>query len=195
MSHIRRTAAVGLIAVMAVLVGSCGVQSASSVAASFGEILRGDHGVTAADGVLRDDTTVFDASYPGIAKLDASLLDALRAAAASAARDGVVLYVNSGWRSPTYQNELLRQAVAEYGSQEEAARWVATAETSPHVAGEAADIGRDAADEWLSQNGARFGLCQVYRNEPWHFELRPQAIDGRCPRMYADPTRDPRMQP
>jgi uncharacterized protein YbjT (DUF2867 family) len=35
---------------------------------------------------------------------------------------------------------------------------------------------------------------QIYSNEPWHYELRPEAIDGRCPPTYADPTHDPRMQ-
>jgi hypothetical protein len=37
-------------------------------------------------------------------------------------------------------------------------------------------------------------LCQIYRNEPWHYELRPVAIEHGCPAMYADPTHDPRMQ-
>jgi zinc D-Ala-D-Ala carboxypeptidase len=37
-------------------------------------------------------------------------------------------------------------------------------------------------------------LCQIYSNEPWHYELRPEAIDHGCPPMYADPTQDPRMQ-
>jgi hypothetical protein len=36
--------------------------------------------------------------------------------------------------------------------------------------------------------------CQIYSNESWHYELRPQAIDHGCPPMYADPTHDPRMQ-
>ena len=39
-----------------------------------------------------------------------------------------------------------------------------------------------------------YGLCQIYGNEPWHYELRPEAIDRGCPPMYADPTHDPRMQ-
>ena len=103
-------------------------------------------------------------------------------------------YVNSGWRSPEYQDQLLREAVSEYGSEEEAARWVATADTSPHVSGDAVDIGPSDATAWLSEHGAEYGLCQIYRNEPWHYELRPEAIDHRCPRMYADPTHDPRMQ-
>jgi len=41
---------------------------------------------------------------------------------------------------------------------------------------------------------AKYGLCQTYRNEPWHYELRPEAADHGCPAMYADPTGDPRMQ-
>jgi LAS superfamily LD-carboxypeptidase LdcB len=139
--------------------------------------------------------TVFDDETPALANLDPDLLGALRRAATDAAGDGVEFYVNSGWRSPAYQEQLLREAVSEYGSEAEAARWVATADTSPHVSGDAVDIGHDAATAWLSENGAEYGLCQIYRNEPWHYELRPEAIDHGCPPMYADPTHDPRMQP
>ncbi|MFC5996454.1 M15 family metallopeptidase [Pseudonocardia hispaniensis] len=138
--------------------------------------------------------TVFDDRYPGVADLNPALLQALREAAIDAADDGVEFYVNSGWRSPEYQDQLLSEAVAEYGSESEAARWVATADTSPHVSGDAIDIGHSDAIAWLSEHGARYGLCQIYRNEPWHYELRPEATDHRCSRMYADPTQDPRMQ-
>ncbi len=84
--------------------------------------------------------------------------------------------------------------VATYGSETEAARWVATADTSAHVSGEAVDIGASDAAAWLSQYGARYGLCPIYDNEPWHFELRPDATVQGCPATYADPTQDPRMQ-
>nr|WP_055565306.1 M15 family metallopeptidase [Streptomyces atriruber] len=148
-----------------------------------------------ADGVVPDGVTVFDDSIPAVAELDPELLKALRRAAQAAAADGVAFHVNSGWRSPEYQNQLLREAVSEYGSEREAARWVATASTSPHVSGEAVDIGGSEATAWLSGHGAEYGLCQIYRNEPWHYELSTDAIDDRaCPRMYADPTQDPRMQ-
>ncbi|HET9737332.1 MAG TPA: D-alanyl-D-alanine carboxypeptidase family protein, partial [Solirubrobacteraceae bacterium] len=60
----------------------------------------------------------------------------------------------SGWRSPQYQEQLLHGAVSEYGSEEEAARWVATAETSAHVSGDAVDIGPSDATAWLSEHGA-----------------------------------------
>ncbi len=132
---------------------------------------------------------------PGVARLDPDLLGALRRAASDAAGDGVAFYVNSGWRSPAYQERLLQQAIAKYGSEAEAARWVATPTTSAHVSGDAVDIGHVDASAWLSRHGAGYGLCQVYANEPWHFELRPDAIEQGCPPMYADPTHDPRMQP
>ncbi|TQM43452.1 D-alanyl-D-alanine carboxypeptidase-like protein [Pseudonocardia cypriaca] len=147
-----------------------------------------------ADGVVPDGVTVSDDEFAAVAELDPALLKAVRRAAKAAARNGVTFYVNSGWRSPAYQNQLLREALAEYGSEKEAARWVATADTSPHVSGDAVDIGKSDAAAWLSEHGAEYGLCQIYRNEPWHFELRPDAADGGCPRMYADPTHDPRMQ-
>ena len=158
--------------------------------------LRGGHrrALGEADGVVPDGTTVFDDDIPGVAKLDPDLLGALRRAATDAAHDGVEFLVESGWRSPKYQAQLLREAVSKYGSGEEAARWVATADTSPHASGDAVDIGPLDAEAWLSEHGAEYGLCQIFRNEPWHYELRPKAIDHRCPRMYADATHDPRMQ-
>jgi D-alanyl-D-alanine carboxypeptidase len=147
-----------------------------------------------ADGAVPDGTTVFDDEIPGVANLDPSLLKALRRAATDAAKDGVEFFVESGWRSPKYQEQLLREAISEYGSAKEAARWVATPTTSPHVSGDAVDIGPFDATAWLSEHGAKYGLCQIYSNEPWHYELRPKAIDHGCPSMYADPTHDPRMQ-
>lgn len=141
-----------------------------------------------------DGVTVFDDEIPAVADLDPGLLKALRRAATTALADGVEFEVNSGRRSAAYQNRLLREAVATYGSKDEAARWVATAATSPHVSGDAVDIGQSDATAWLSERGAEYGLCQIYRNEPWHYELRGDAIDRGCPRMYADPTQDPRMR-
>jgi hypothetical protein len=48
--------------------------------------------------------------------------------------------------------------------------------------------------QWLSAHGAAYGLCQIYGNGPWHFELRATAIAGGCPPTYADPPQDPRME-
>jgi zinc D-Ala-D-Ala carboxypeptidase len=194
-----RLTAVGLVVVTAVIAAALGYQllaSSSSTAASPIDVLRSEHrgALGEADGAVPDGTTVFDDEIPAVANLDPALLGALRHAATDASDDGVEFYVNSGWRSPEYQNQLLREAVSKYGSEEEAARWVATADTSPHVSGDAVDIGSFDATAWLSEHGAKYGLCQIYSNESWHYELRLRAIDRGCPPMYADPPHDPRMQ-
>jgi LAS superfamily LD-carboxypeptidase LdcB len=137
---------------------------------------------------------VFDDRYPAVADLDPDLLGALHRAATAAAHDGVRLYVDSGWRSRTYQDRLFREAVAEYGSAQQAARWVAPPGSSSHEAGQAVDLGPIGATAWLSAHGASYGLCQIYANEPWHYELRLTAITHGCPPMYADPTQDPQMR-
>lgn len=147
-----------------------------------------------ADGAVPEPVPVFDDGIPAVANLDPDLLDALRRAAAAARNDGVELFVNGGWRSPEYQRHLFHAAVAKHGSARAAARWVATPDTSAHVRGQAVDIGPAAARAWLSERGAAYGLCQIYRNEPWHYELRPDAVTGGRPPMYADPSRDPRMR-
>lgn len=145
-------------------------------------------------GNVPDNVSVSDTKLPAVVRLDPALLSALRRAATDAKADGVRFVVNSGWRSAEYQARLLREAVKEYGSEAEAARWVATPQTSPHVSGDAVDLGPVKATTWLAEHGARYGLCRVYVNEPWHFELRPDAPERGCPPRYADPTEDPRMR-
>ncbi|MFD3445194.1 M15 family metallopeptidase [Microbacteriaceae bacterium 4G12] len=176
---------------------SSGVETGSSSSGSGApdapSVLDGT-GDAAADGAVPEGATVFDDQLPAVANLDADLLHAVRRAARAAAADEVTLHVNSGWRSAEYQERLLRDAIAQYGSAEEAARWVATADTSPHVDGDAIDVGPWDARDWLAQHGADYGLCQIYGNEPWHYELRPEAVDEGCPAVFADPTRDPRMR-
>src|SRR3954451_2844814 len=194
--RIRWMRVVGLLGVVAATATALNDQSpATSSAQSPAAARHGHRGALGkADGAVPDGTTVFDGDVPGVANLDPALLAALREAATDAAADGVELVVDSGWRSPEYQERLLREAVSKYGSEEQARRWVATPNTSAHVSGDAVDIGPTAAAAWLSGHGAAHGLCQIYRNEPWHYELRPAAIAHGCPAMYADPTHDPRMQ-
>jgi D-alanyl-D-alanine carboxypeptidase len=194
--HTPWTVLAALVVVSVSLVGVVGYQSLASSAASPIGILQGDRhrALGEADGVVPDGVTVFDERFPAVANLDPDLLGALRQAATDAAGDGVEFSVNSGWRSPEYQEQLLDEAISEYGSEEEAARWVATADTSVHVSGDAVDIGPAEATAWLSEHGADYGLCQIYGNEPWHYELRPEAVGLGCPAIYADPTHDPRMQ-
>jgi zinc D-Ala-D-Ala carboxypeptidase len=216
--RIRRIRVAGLLVVIAAIAAALGSQllaSSSSTATSPSDVprsehrgLRGEHrgalgapgapgergALGEADGAVPDGTTVFDDEIPGVANLDSDLLGAVRQAATAAAGDGVEFYVDSGWRSAEYQEQLLREAVSEYGSEAEAARWVATPNKSAHVSGDAIDIGRSDAATWLSEHGAEYGLCQIYGNEPWHYELRSEASEHGCPAVYADPTHDPRMQ-
>ncbi len=189
----------GLLVVIAATAAALGSQllaSSSSTAASPVDVLRSEHrgALSEADGAVPDGATVFDDGIPGVANIDPALLGALRRAGTDAADDGLEFVVDSGWRSPEYQEQLLHEAVSKFGSEEEAARWVAAPNTSAHVSGDAVDIGHSDATGWLSEHGAEYGLCQIYGNEPWHYELRPEAIDHGCPPLYADPTQDPRMQ-
>jgi hypothetical protein len=197
--RIRRIRVAGLLVVIAAIAAALGYQSLASsspTARSPIKVLGGEHrgALGEAGGAIPDGTTVFDDEIPGVGNLDPALLRALRQAATDAADAGVQLVVDSGWRSPEYQEQLFRQAIAKYGSKAEAARWVATPKTSAHVSGDAVDLGPSAATAWLSAHGAEYGLCRIYGNEPWHYELRPQARDDGCPAMYADAAHDPRMQ-
>ena len=205
---IRTIRVAGLLVVIAAICAVLGDQLlASSSSTDAPPVFRSDHpralgearrehrgALGEAGGAIPDSTTVFQDGVPGVANLDPALLGALRQAATDAAVDGVEFYVDSGWRSRDYQEQLLQEAIAKYGSKSEATRWVATPDTSAHVSGEAVDIGHSDATTWLSEHGAQYGLCRIYGNEPWHFELRPEAIDHGCPPMYADPAHDPRMQ-
>ncbi|WP_433122695.1 M15 family metallopeptidase [Arthrobacter koreensis] len=158
-------------------------------------VTLGPLGAPADDGDVGDGVSAFDEGHAAVTNLDPALLGALRTAAVDASAAGVGIVVTSGWRSPEYQQRLLQDAVTQYGSEAEAARWVATAETSAHVRGDAVDVGPYAAIDWLTINGAGYGLCQVYANEPWHFEYLPDAAASGCPAMYPDPTWDPRLNP
>jgi LAS superfamily LD-carboxypeptidase LdcB len=185
--RIRRRRVVGLLVVVAAIAAALRDQSPATSVLPVPSIVAVPSSSTAAPPEP-------DYELPGTDNLDADLLTALQRAAADAADDGIEVVVDSGWRSPEHQQQLLREAITKYGSEAEAARWVATPEKSAHVSGDAVDLGPAAATAWLSEHGAEYGLCQIYGNEPWHYELRPDAVDFGCPAMYADPTQDPRMQ-
>jgi len=156
---------------------------------------RGDSGeepagltqVRAADrpSAMGEPSVPFDGGRPTVDNLDPDLLDAVRAATRDAHADGVQLSITSGWRSRAHQQELFDEAVDTYGSEEEALRYVSTPDTSAHVTGDAVDIGPTEADDWLIQHGADYGLCQIFANEIWHFELATTP-GGQCPEMLPD---------
>lgn len=129
---------------------------------------------------------------PVVTNLDPALLAALQEAAVAAESDGITLRLTSGWRSAEYQQSLFDRAVQDYGSVDEAERWVASPHRSAHVQGLAVDIATTDAYSWLDQHGAAFGLCRTFANEGWHFELREISGDGWCPDMLPDASADPR---
>jgi len=201
-----RATVVGLVVVTAAIIGTFVVQSGPSSARSIGaapqapprstpsvdaaprgELGRAttaDGALTQADGVLPDGATVFDDQDPGIANLDADLLYALRVATRKAADDEIELTINSGWRSRSYQDALLSSAISEYGSLEEAERWVATADTSPHVSGDAVDIGSAAGTTWLCftdqvLHAALAGHCAL--EQTFHLDIDAMAHPDRAP--------------
>ncbi|MCV7226029.1 M15 family metallopeptidase [Mycolicibacterium komossense] len=163
-----------------------GLLAVAATAVTFGvaaPAARADPG----DGSLPngDALTPFDVQDPAVGRLDPALLAAIQNAATAAAADGITMTITSGWRSPEFQQQLLDDAVQTYGSFAAARQYVQTPAMSKHVIGEAVDIGGQDADRWLIANGTRFGLCQIYANELWHFELAADG-QGNCPPLLAN---------
>lgn len=160
---------------------------AMTVALALSAVAAADNTVSvdppaAEDGSLADGQilTPFDVQNPAVGRLEPRLLDAIQRAATAASTDGITMTITSGWRSPDFQQRLLDSAVAQYGSLAAAREYVQTPAASKHVVGEAVDVGGVGADQWLMANGAQFGLCRIYANEVWHFELATDAA-GNCP--------------
>ena len=120
--------------------------------------------------------------------LDPIVRERFDAAVSAAAGKGVEMWINSGWRSAQEQQAIFDDAVATHGSAREAARWVLPPERSAHVQGTAIDVGPAAGAAWLAKRSAKFGLCRVYSNEPWHFEPLVEP-GGKCPPVIADATK------
>ena len=124
------------------------------------------------------------ASEPELADVDPALRNAMEAAMRDASGQGVRLRVVSGGRSLAEQRELYDKAVAEHGAAS-AAEWaVPPDQLSAHVKGLAVDVAPKEGAQWLREHGARYGLCQVYANEIWHFERT--AKNGVCPPLLAN---------
>ena len=122
--------------------------------------------------------------------VDKQVMNRFKAAKAAAKKDGVTIYVVSGFRSLSRQQTLFNQAVRKYGSINEASKWVAPPLVSHHPWGIAIDV--NYPDEpvgagWLEVNGSKYGLCRVFENEWWHFE--PVIAPGwKCPVLVPDAT-------
>jgi len=143
-----------------------------------------------ADGYIADDAPLSpSADVPAITRLRPALRDALQSAAQDARGSGVDIVVTSGWRDQRYQDWLRDRAIAQ-GGEKQAEETVAAGATSRHLTGDAIDVGPLDADSWMQQHGARYGLCQIYANEMWHYELAT-APGGTCPTLYPDASARP----
>lgn len=170
-----------------VILASPAAQLANGPAKDDETFSIGPAAVDTIGGYLPDGRTLtpFDVTNPVIAWLDAPLLAAIQNAARGAAADGIDVQITSGWRTKGFQQRLFDDAVRTYGSAGTAQQFVASPDTSRHVVGQAVDVGPADADNWLIRNGSRFGLCQIYANEIWHFELAADQ-DGNCPPLKAN---------
>lgn len=171
--------------VIALGIASSIVASATRIPGAVGAALAapGDEADGAID--MNEPISVFDIDHPAVSRLDPSVRDAIQAAAVDAQADGIELQLTSGWRSAEYQAGLLRDAIETHGSERAAREFVSTPEGSKHVTGEAIDIARVDPALWLEQYGSNYGLCRVFANESWHFELVTEP-GGQCPVMLAN---------
>jgi hypothetical protein len=125
-------------------------------------------------------------------RLAATALQALINAARADGLAEPLLRPVSGFRDPARQAQLWQQALARYGSPQEARRWVAPPGGSAHQSGRAIDFylgGRNASNNvaqlrtlpayrWLVTNARRFGFYP-YEREPWHWEYNPPVAANR----------------
>lgn len=93
---------------------------------------------------------------------------------------GPGLQVYSGYRSPELQGELYQNALAKYGSEAAARKWVAPPGKSRHNTGQAADLKFNGVRldqvspevaKWVRENAVKYGLDVPMEWEPWQVEL------------------------
>jgi zinc D-Ala-D-Ala carboxypeptidase len=124
-------------------------------------------------------------SAAGTDGLDPALALAYTLAERDAQGAGVSLWIVSGYRTPAEQEGLWQDGLRTYGSPDVARRWVLPPNESTHVSGHAIDVGPQGGAQWLQANGNRYGLCRMYDNEWWHFELATTP-GGVCPPTLPD---------
>lgn len=100
-----------------------------------------------------------------------------------AASNGMV-YITSGFRSVDEQQTLWNNAVAKYGSEDAASKWVARPGHSNHNKGVAADLGGDMGI--AHQLAPQFGLYFPMPWENWHIEPLSTADPNQDPQAYTN---------
>ncbi len=130
-------------------------------------------------------------SAAGSEGLDPILAVAYTLAEQQAHSEGVPLSIVSGRRTRDEQEQLWEQGIATYGSPDAARQWVLPPDESTHVTGRAIDVGPQRGAQWLRDNGNRWGLCQTFTNEYWHFEVQTFP-GGACPPQWPNASVRPR---
>jgi hypothetical protein len=118
-------------------------------------------------------------STSGIDMLNPTFRNNVANMMAAASRElGGEVQIYSGYRSVEHQARLYESALARYGSEAEARRWVAPPGNSMHNFGLAVDLRYNGQrieygseiSNWMEQNLERFGLERPLSNEGWHVE-------------------------
>lgn len=83
-----------------------------------------------------------------------------------------VLRISSAYRSPERQGQLWQAALAKYGSEAAARKWVAPPGRSNHNHGQAVDLKflDPRAQQWVHANAKQYGLHFPMAHENWHIE-------------------------
>ena len=97
--------------------------------------------------------------------------DAYKQLSAAAARDGVTIKVTDSYRTYDQQVDLAkRKGLYSQGG------LAAAPGTSDHGWGRSLDLGLDSrAQQWMRDNGPRFGFVEDVPREPWHWTYSPPA--------------------
>ena len=111
--------------------------------------------------------------------------------AQAALKDSVFFTAKSGFRSPSYQKQMIRRRLKEGKSFAEIIRYAAPPGYSGHSTGYALDIAtptypfkKSIAYKWLLEHAAEYGFIETYPKgnstlktwEPWHWEYVGDAI-------------------
>jgi hypothetical protein len=99
-----------------------------------------------------------------------------RMAAAARREAGLVLSINSAFRSDAEQARLF--------AANPNPKWVAPPGTSLHRYATELDLGPPAAYPWLQENHRRFGFVWRYKWEAWHYGFGANPRDRRHPARY-----------
>lgn len=133
-----------------------------------------------------DDGIADDPGATDPSKLVGGARTAYQQAKSAMAADGVTMTLTSGKRSYEHQKDLWDQEVRDKGSTAAARMRVLPPDESSHVDGNAIDI-NVAAQPWMRTNGKKYGWCQIYANEAWHFEYQASYKTAGCPALKPHP--------